>query len=272
MIRVFPRKTKWTPEDPLAFIGFPQFPSMLPQEEMPVRISITFTTDLHDAESLLKSWSQFYKDVRIGGPALGDPGGEFIPGRFIKEGVTITSRGCIRKCGFCFVPEREGSQIREYPIKPGYIIQDNNLLACSRPHIESVFIMLKKQRKRIIFAGGLDPRLLRKWHIDLLNKIKINELWFACDTIGDIPSLEKASELLKHIPIKKKRCYVLFGYGDETPKEAEERARKVLELGFWPFAQLYKGPERRVYGRNWRDLAFVWSNPGIYKKKITDGR
>jgi len=267
MIRVFPRKTKWTPEDPLVYIG--HVPLFRAEEDLPVKISITFTEDIPLGQKLFKSWSGHYSDVQIGGPAFDDPGADFVPGRFIKEGVTITSRGCIRRCGFCFVPKREGSTIREYPIKPGHIIQDNNLLACSRTHIENVFEMLSKQRKGINFAGGLDARLLKPWHIDLINKIKIKELWFACDTKGDLPALERASRLLKYIPIRKKRCYVLFGYGDETPKEAEARASRVLELGFWPFAQLYKGPERRTYGREWRDPVFVWSNPGIYKKEIS---
>ena len=37
------------------------------------------------------------------------PGTEFVPGRFLAKGVTITSRGCPRRCPFCFVPGREGA-------------------------------------------------------------------------------------------------------------------------------------------------------------------
>lgn len=93
MIRVFPNMTKWTPTDDLAFVGYP--PLFLPPEQ-PVRISVVFTWDLPLAQRLKTAWQAHYKDVQIGGPAVGDPGGDFVPGRFIKDGVTITSRGC---CG-----------------------------------------------------------------------------------------------------------------------------------------------------------------------------
>ena len=138
MIRVFPRKNKWLPTDELAFVGMPPPSLFLPQEQ-PVRISITFTWDIPYGKFLLDCWSFYYLDVQVGGVAFGDQGNEFVPGRFIKEGVTFTSRGCLKKCKWCFVPMREG-KIRELEIKDGYIIQDNNLLACSKKHIEAVLI------------------------------------------------------------------------------------------------------------------------------------
>ncbi len=131
MIRVFPRRTKWTPTDELAFVGDP--PMFRPPEQ-PVRVSAVFTWDIPEAIRLKWAWSSYYSDVQIGGPAFDDPGGEFIPGRFIKHGVTITSRGCPNRCPWCYVPGREGL-IKEFPIVSGWIIQDNNILACRRPHI-----------------------------------------------------------------------------------------------------------------------------------------
>jgi len=94
MIRVFPRRTKWTPDDELSFVGDP--PLFRPQEDLPVSVSVTFTWDRPEGERLVKAWSELYSDVKIGGPAYGDPGGDFIPGRFIKAGAIITSRGCPR--------------------------------------------------------------------------------------------------------------------------------------------------------------------------------
>lgn len=76
MIRVFPRRTKWTPTDDLSYIGYP--PLFRPPE-MPVRISVTFTWDIPLAQKLYMAWSAYYQDVQIGGPAFNDPGGEFIP-------------------------------------------------------------------------------------------------------------------------------------------------------------------------------------------------
>jgi hypothetical protein len=264
MIRVFPRRTKWTPDDELAFVGDPPLPLLLPPEQ-PVRISITFTWDIPEGYRLLRAWSKFYKDVRLGGPAFGDPGGEFTPGMFLKKGVTITSRGCIRNCPYCLVPEREG-KIRELPIKEGWIIQDNNLLACSEKHIEKVFEMLSRQKKAAVFSGGLDPRLLNRWHVCLLKSIKVREIWVSCDTTENLRYLYRAAELLQDFPMYKKRCYVLVGFGGETIQDAEKRLKEVYELGFLPFAQLYRGPQlRQSISKDWKRFVRMWSRPAIYK-------
>lgn len=261
MIRVFPRRTKWTPTDGLAFVGDP--PLFRP-EAQPVRVSVTFTWDIPEGQRLAAEWGQYYHDVSIGGPAFGDPGNEFVPGQFIKEGVVFTSRGCVRGCPFCLVPKREG-WLRELPIKEGWIIQDNNLLACSKGHIEEVFDMLRRQRKAAVFAGGLDARILNEWHRTLFDSIRINELWFACDDMGCVNSLRKASNILEGIPTRKKRCYVLLGYSGESIEQAEYRLQCVYALGFLPFAQLYISERREVYTKEWRDLQRHWSRPAIYK-------
>lgn len=263
MIRVFPRKTAWTPTDQLAFIGDP--PLFRPPE-MPVRISVTFTWDIKEGERLYKAWGDYYSDVVLGGPAFGSPGFDFTPGLFLKEGVTITSRGCTRQCPWCLVPEREG-KIRELEIKNGHIVQDNNILACSREHINKVFIMLKRQNKAVTFSGGIDARLLKAWHIDLFKWIKIHELWFACDSDYSLKDLQKASELLADFSINKKRCYVMISY-DETIKAAERRLEKVYKLGFLPFAQLFQPKNKFNYSKPWRDLNRYWSRPAIYKRKV----
>lgn len=260
MIRVFPRRTKWTPIDELAFIG--GVPLVRPSDQ-PVRISVTFTWDISYSKYLYNQWAQCYSDVKIGGPAFDDHGGEFIPGRFIKEGVTITSRGCFKRCGWCFVPKREG-KIREIEIKDGHIIQDNNLLACSRKHIEAVFDMLRKQKKSAEFKGGLDTTLLQDWHIDLLKTIKFKEVWFACDTTGGMRWLKRASNMLKEIPRYKKYCFVMIGL-KETPIDAEGRLREVYNLGFRPFSQLYQSEQKRDYSKEWRDLNCAWSRPAAYE-------
>jgi hypothetical protein len=263
LIRVFPRKTKWTPTDPLAFVGDPSL--FLPSEQ-PVKVSVTFEWDIPEGERLLRAWSGFYPDVELGGPAFGDPGGDFVPGRFIKAGVTITSRGCIRHCEHCFVPSREG-KIRELEIKDGYIVQDNNLLACIREHVEAVFSMLRRQKQAAIFSGGLDTRLLQVWHRDLIDSIRVHELWFAADSVAMMPQLRRAAEILTGIPERKRRCYVMIGFKDETLRDAKKRLEEVYALEFLPFAQLYRGPDEREYTREWRLLAKKWSRPAAYKRK-----
>jgi hypothetical protein len=232
---------------------------------IPVRISVTFTWDIPEGNRLWRAWSSFYDDVQIGGPAFGDPGGEFTIGKFIKEGATFTSRGCIRSCPHCFVPEREGRRMREYPIKQGHIIQDNNLLACTDQHIKAVFDMLRSQRKAAIFSGGLDIRLLEPWHRELIDSIRVDELWFACDSAAMLKPLERAASILDGIPQRKRRCYVMIGYGDETVIQAQKRVEAVYAMGFDPFSQLYRGEGEKEYMQDWKDLNRKWSRPAAYK-------
>ena len=265
MIRVFPSRNKWTPDDELSFVGDP--PLFRPHE-MPVKISVTFTWDIDEGERLYNAWKQYYQDVQIGGPAYGDSGDGFTPGMFIKNGVTFTSRGCPFNCPWCFVPRREG-KIRELEIRPGYIIQDNNLLACSRQHIKKVFALLKQQKRAAIFSGGLDSRLLKDWHVELLKSINIHEMWFAADSQERLSDLKKIAPKLKDFPANKKRCYVLIGYPGESITAAEDRLREVYELGFYPFAQLYQWNEKTGYNRAWKNLQRNWSRPAIYRFVMT---
>jgi len=260
--RVFVRRTSFTPDDDLAFIGEP--PLYRPDVDS-VHVSCVFTWDKAEALRLRDSWARYYDNVQVGGPAFDDPGNEFVPGMYLKRGITITSRGCPKKCPWCFVPKREGA-LREYAFIPvGHIIQDNNLLACSRGHIEGVFEMLRWQNKAAKFSGGLDIDFLRPWHVDLLQTIKVKELWVACDTEAALKRLRRVAGLLSDFPIEKKRCYVLIGHNTSLD-ECEDRCGKVLAMGFLPFAQLYRSPDREInWTKEWKALQRKWSRPAIYR-------
>lgn len=271
MIRVFPRRTKWTPTDELAFIGDP--PLFRPDDPaIPVRISCVFSWDIPEALRLERSWGRFYSDVQVGGPAFEARGGDFVPGRFVKPGVTITSRGCSKNCVWCLVPKREG-WIRELPIRDGWDVADNNLLACSHDHIYQVFDMLEVQTEPIRFSGGLDAEIFNEWHADLLSGIRLKFAWFACDYPGAVPHLEKVASLLSDFSIEKKRCYVLLGHNGENPAQAEKRLEKVYRLGFLPFAMLYRGPgEMRRQDPEWSKLVKKWTRPGAYRAAMSGRR
>ena len=270
MIRVFPKRTKWTPTDDLAFVGDP--PLFRPQEDMPVRISCVFTWHIEEAERLGRSWSRFYSDVQVGGPAYEDRGSDFEPGRFVKTGITHTSRGCVKDCKWCVVPRREG-YIRELPIRPGWNVNDNNLLACSIGHVRRVFKMLESEKTPIVFSGGLDAELFTKEHADLLRSIKLGEAWFACDYPGAIKNLEKVSAFLPDIKPRKKRCYVLIGFDDEKIEQARKRLVNVWNLGFWPFAMLYRSPKsikENTWSKDWLHLQRTWCRPGVFKTEMAN--
>lgn len=265
-IRVFPARNKWTPDDAMAFVGEP--PLFRPgTPDTPVYVSATFTWQRRRAEQLAGSWGMYYRKVCLGGPAYDDPGGEFTPGMFLKHGCTITSRGCPKKCGWCKVPAAEGA-LRLLPITPGWIVQDNNLLACPENHLRAVFEMLRSQERRIYFNGGLDKHFLKPWHRQLFESIKIGELWFACDTAGDFYHLQKVREILPNVPMRKLRCYTMIGYEGEKLFDAERRIERVFEMGFMPFSQLYQPPTANepinLYSDEWKKLNRKWCRPAAY--------
>ena len=264
IIRVFPRRTQQTPDDDMAFVGEPGLE--LPEADE-VHVSVTFTWDKPRAEVLEKSWGRFYSVVKVGGPAYDDPGVEFVPGRYIKRGVTFTTRGCPNHCSFCYVPKREGA-LRELPICPGNIVQDNNLLAASREHFERVCGMLATQRQ-IQFAGGLDVRLLTHWHIEKLRQLKIAQLFLAFDQPGQWRQFENAIHRLRDSGFSKRqvRCYVLMGFRKDTAAQAATRARLVKRTGATPFAMLYRGDDGKyLVGGKWHKLVREWSRvAAIYR-------
>jgi len=173
--RVFTRKTNITPVDDLSFIGDPQ--GLFIPEIDKIHISVIFTHDLEEAERLENEWKK-YAPVEIGGPATGMRGENFISGMYVKKGYVITSRGCRNRCWFCSVWKREG-KIRELPITEGNNILDDNILACSDEHIQKVFNMLRIQKGRKEFTGGLEAAILKEWHVIELRKIKPYQIFFA---------------------------------------------------------------------------------------------
>lgn len=189
---------------------------------------------------------------------------------YLKKGVTITTRGCPNNCIFCFVPTREG-KIRELPIVPGNIIQDNNLLAASKSHIDKVFQMLSKQ-KRIDFSGGLESSRVTDEIVDNLRGLSIYQIWLSYDYPGADKPLRKAvNKLKKYFKRDQLRCYVLIGYYEDTLKKAEMRLKRAWQIGTLPFAMRYRTPVSEWNGtylfkdRTWNLLQRRWTSPAIIK-------
>ncbi len=128
--------------------------------------------------------------------------------------------------------------------------------------------MLRQQKKGAIFSGGLDIDYLESSHVELLKSIRVDELWVACDCERDLSRLDKAVDLLADFSIEKKRCYVLMGFGDDTPEKANRRCETIYTKGFLPFAQFFR-PEGMWRGvpNEWRYVQRKWSRPAMYRSK-----
>ena len=266
--RVFPTKTKYTPDDDLVFFSGP---TLLTPEVDEVHVSCLFTWDKPRAEVLARKWGKVCKSVKVGGPAYDTPGGEYTPGLYVRKGYTMTSRGCIRKCPFCLVPVREG-KLRELTIHPGKWVIDNNLLACSRKHVEAVFQMLLKQGGGIKFLGGLDTHCLEDWHVEALSRMQkqIEFLYIAYDMPRDRDSVEDALRRFHEAGFEQGQlwCFALIGFGNEAPEEADKRCEWIFVHGGIPFATYYKDlhatkrkdpPEWAAVAKKWAGIRWVMS-------------
>jgi len=267
IIRVFPRLTHATPTDELAYVGYPSMFTYGVEADK-VHISVAFTWDLPEAERLEKAWRRF-APVEIGGPATGQKGEDFVPGMYLKKGYVITSRGCDNQCWFCSVPQREGT-IRKLPITDGWNVLDDNLLACSKGHIQAVFTMLARQERRSLFTGGLEAAKLKPWHVEELVKLNPVELFFAYDTPNDREPLYEAGKMLMAAGFKTchpLRAYVLVGYPGDTFEAAKGRLYDCINAGFTPMAMLYRDGAHNP-DPDWIKFTWPWARPAIIYSKI----
>ncbi len=267
ILRIFPRKTNATPDDSLVLVG-KQFPDLFDAQRVvdEVHISVAFTWDVSWAEDAVRYWAHI-APVKVGGPAYNEPGGNFVPGMYMKRGYVITSRGCPNRCSFCAVPKREGGVLRELPITDGWIVTDDNLLACSPAHIDGVFEMLQRQPYRPQFVGGLESALLTPSMAARLKEVKSETLFFAYDRPAELEPLVEAGRMLLDVGFTRAshvlRCYVLIGYDrHDTFDKCIQRFGEAYRAGFMPMAMLYRDHNGN-YTKDWRRFQREWANPVI---------
>jgi hypothetical protein len=266
LIRVFPRRTKATPDDALAYFGPPD----LFAEADDVHVDVTFTADKPRAEAMARDW-ECVAPVKVGGVAYGDPGQEFVPGRYIKPGYIFTSRGCPRRCWFCSVWKRD-PEPRLLPIQDGWDVLDDNLLACPETHVREVFAMLARQGRRVQFTGGLEAKALEDYQVGLLAGLKPRpNCFFAYDPGDPFETLRSAAERLLAAGFTacshRLRCYVLIGFPKDTFDAAEKRLKEMVSVGFTPHAMLWQpetpAAEKHRPAPEWKGFQRLWARPAI---------
>lgn len=257
ILRVFPHRTQATPRDKYVRLNYRDLFDGDPLPEIKeVHISVTFTWDIPEGERLCSEYSAIYRvPVKVGGPAFGDPGGEFEPGRYLAPGNVITSRGCPNKCEKCFVPEREGA-LRELAIGDGWKVHDNNLLACSESHVRAVFDMLSRQKEKPLFVGGLEARRITLEIALALREIRTNRLFVAYDRRSQLKAVIEAGRVLQEVGFTRlhhNHCYILSGFPGDSTEAATRRCREAWEAGFLPYVMLYRDKAGKTPAREWQD-------------------
>jgi len=271
VLRVFPRRTSYTPTDEMVAVGEPGFFRPAPSEVDEVHVSATFSWDRKAAERLAQAWAVPYPNVQVGGPAFQSPVVGFTAGLYVRQGVTFTTRGCNNHCPWCIVPELEGPLRLISEPSPGHILQDNNLLQAPRSHVDKVFRMLRRQGRGVDIKGGLDARLVDDWVAEELRGLAVRYLFLSCDYPAAIAPLRQAARRLSFLDREHLRCYVMVGRDGETVDQAIDRLVEVYAVGCMPFAMLYQPleDEKRIdYGPRWRRLQKLYTRPALTKMAV----
>lgn len=152
--------------------------------------------------------------------------------------ATFTTRGCIRSCSFCAVPQLEGEFRELTDWKPAPIVCDNNFLAASKRHIERVIDVLRVF-PYVDFNQGLDARLFNSWHASQLARLRAVKVRFAMDHADQIGTVRDAITLARSAGLNDFGVYVLIGFRD-NPEDACHRLETVRQWGIRPNAMRYQ--------------------------------
>ena len=213
-------------------------------------LSIVFTWRLDDAY-MRAIWHRSQgRKVRAGGPAIftrkhhlaaiAELGGD-IPDAIARHNpkATIASRGCPVGCWFCIVPKMEGREftlLPDFPVRP--VLCDNNLSALPVEYQQHIIARYQAEGVPLLDANsGFEPRTFdedcyRRW--DVINR---GPWRFAYDDHAERADVERCMRMLKDVPAKRKRVYVLIG--NEPVAACLERLREVIAWGGEPHAQPY---------------------------------
>ena len=185
-----------------------------------------------------------------------------------KYHVIFTTRGCIRKCGFCAVktlePDfyivknwkekilaslREGQEI---------LIQDNNIIAAPFEHQKEVVAFLSKLKNTVDFNSGFDARIFKEKHAKLYGRMKnLKIARFAFDSMAEDGFIQRAIEMFKRESgrINKEAIlvYTLYNY-NETFDDFLYRLDEIWKLNCSVHPMEYtdlNSINRDYVGKNW---------------------
>lgn len=234
-----------------------------------VFISCIFTENGPKARGL----QRMFKDAEVGGSGVDFgvrlcpeiehicPDYDLYPGTDFSMG--FTSRGCIRRCPFCIVSQKEAwepdhAELDEFLRHDKLVLLDNNLTASYR--FESIVQDIIDRGIRINFNQGLDIRLLDEDKAKMLVECKARDfdfrermLYFAWDSMATERAVKRGVDLLLDQGIRGRYLtfYILMGF-DTTLEQDVYRAEKLTEWGVTPYAQIYNNggtPEVRKFAR-----------------------
>lgn len=187
--------------------------------------------------------------------------------QIVNAGIGFTSRGCVRKCPFCFVPKKEGEFRKDQEIKDiinprsnVIILHDNNITA--DPYCIDKLNEIRDRKLIVDINQGCDIRLMTPDIAKALSEVHhLRSLHYAWDLMGfENQVLEGIEIMSKFIPYSRHMCFCLVGF-NTTFEEDMYRVKKLISFGVRPYIMRYN--ERRDDVR--LNHFARWINSFIYK-------
>lgn len=203
---------------------------------------------LNEARDRARWYRSLGYKVRAGGPATFRPNGYLadvaelggdLPDalRHHNPAATIASRGCPVGCWFCIVPAMEGKAftlLPDFPVRP--ILCDNNLSALDPKYQDYIVSRYVAEGVPLLDANsGFEPRTFDGAVYERWRKILRGPWRFAYDDLQEREEVRQVMLMLKALPAKRKRVYVLIG--NEPMEACLGRIREVIEWGGEPHVQ-----------------------------------
>lgn len=171
--------------------------------------------------------------------------------------IQFFSRGCIRRCPFCLVHDKEGEihAVEPVDLNPhGKHIEvlDNNFFA--NPEWKSAMDYLLKAKQKVNLHG-VDVRIMDEEQAYWLNKLPLYRNIHIAWDLPQIDLTDKLREVIRYIKPYKLMCYVLIGF-NSTMEQDMYRIERCRELGIKPYVMPYRDFENKTKPSQYcRDLA-----------------
>jgi len=177
----------------------------------------------------------------------------------VDAGIGFTTRGCVRTCGFCIVPKKEG-QLHSVgnigdllnPRSNVLILMDNNLTA--DPDCLAKLHECRDRSLTIDISQGIDVRFVTPEIAKALAEVKhLRSLHYAWDLMPfEHQVMDGIKELLQHINPWKHLCFTLAGYNTSFDEDMY-RVRRLIEMKVSPYVMIYdqRGDARLKHFARW---------------------
>lgn len=224
-----------------------------------VYVSCIFPQNAAKARGLASWFNQ--AQVSFGGPGFEKPSAlphdvehmrPWYPFYDIEFDMGFTTRGCPKRCPFCYVPKLEGAFREHADIEefhwPGHkklVLLDNNFLYSSR--WQETLDWINQRKMMVNFNQGLDFQFLTHEKAVELAGTKLYpwtfvkpSVSFAWDLMEEEPYVDRAVKTLEDAGFKmwKIQIYILVGYNTSHDQDLY-RVNKIIEYGLDPFVMVY---------------------------------